>query len=161
MIYSATLNRVIDGSTFDLNVDLDDSEIEVARIRLSGMQSQNMFKQYRTGKKGADGVFAKFELLKWFADNNTDLTVEYETTDICGRWLAVVTASGNDESLNDFMIGKIYKNTAWGKTNQDIIVNDWFDGDVVTIPGGDELPIFQIWGKPQLIGGKATQLNVI
>ena len=161
VIYSATLNNVTDGTTLDLNVDIGDSQIIVQRVRLLGIQAKNMFKRYRTGNPGSRGVFARFEVLRWFSDNSTVLSFEYETIEICGRWLGVLTSFGNPESLNVYMKKKVYKNTDWDKADQETLVDEWFDGQEVRVPGGDLLPVFHIWGKPQLIGGKATQINVL
>lgn len=161
VIYTGTLDRVIDGTTLDIEINLGGGQTEINRIRLSGIQADNIFKKYRTGKEGGAGVFAKLELQKWLYENSPNLSIEYETTDICGRWLGIVTAEGNEESLNEYMKKKIYKNIDWNKEEQEALVNDWFEGEQITIPGGDELPIFHIWGKSQFLGPAAVQINLL
>lgn len=160
-IYSGILNRVIDGTTIELDLDIGNGQIQTRRIRIEGTQANNIFKNYRSGNVGASGVHAKLEVLKWFADNSSELSCDVLSIDICGRGLSIVTANGNPISLNDYLKAKIYKNHNWNEPEQDTLVDEWFDGEQVTIPGGDELPIFHIWGKPQLLGGKATQINII
>lgn len=156
--YTATLNRVLDGETIDLNVDLGDSQIEVKRIRLKGIQTENMFKQYRTGLKGADGVFAKLKVDEWFYIRSENLTLQADIIEICGRWLGTIFAEDDETSLNQYLIDNYYRNDDWLIDNQENLKDDWFAGESVRVPQGDLLPIFHIWGKPVFKGFRSNCL---
>ena len=151
-IYSATLNSFIDGDNIYLNVDIGGGQIVVKNIRLRGIWTENINKQYLKNFRGAKGITALLEIKKWIYENSTDLEVIDPIIDICGRWLVELKASGNSESLNDYMINKYYKNADWNNEKQEELKDDWFAGEQVTVPEGDELPIFHNWGKNVFIG---------
>jgi len=160
-MYTATLNKVIDGTTIDMDVDIGDSQIEKKRIRIVGIQAYNIFKKFRTSFDGASGVFAMLEVSKWFYENGSDYKVFFDTIDICGRWLGDIKNQAETESLRDTMLSLYYKNIKWSVSEQEILKQEWFDGEVVTIPGGDVLPIFHNWGKSCLLGYNSLLYNSV
>jgi endonuclease YncB( thermonuclease family) len=150
--YPATLLKVLDGETVDLNVEISAGQIVPHRVRLKGVQTQNISKQYHTSFKGATGVFAKLKVIEWFYNRSLVLTVQEFEKDICGRILGVVFAAGDEISINVYMIENFYYSADWELANQQSLKAAWFAGEVVTVPQGDQLPIFHAWGKNIFIG---------
>ena len=155
--YPATLDRVLDGETIQLNVNIGGGQIVSQRIRLKGVQTQNISKQYHTSFKGASGVFAKLKVIEWFYNRSPVLTVQEFEKDICGRILGVVFSSDDEVSLNVYMIESFYYSADWEIEKQQELKTAWFAGESVTVPQGDLLPIFHAWGKNIFLGFQSLQ----
>ena len=96
--YRVSLDRVVDGDTVDLWVDLGFRLTARLRFRLAGIDAPEM-----RGKTHAAGVAAKNRLRSLSIAAGHGLTVATEKTGKWGRWLATLyDADGN--SLNQRMI---------------------------------------------------------
>ncbi|MBC9785874.1 thermonuclease family protein [Heliobacterium chlorum] len=93
--YNATVTRVIDGDTFEANVDLGFNVIIKERFRLYGLNAPEIH-----GEEKARGEQAK----QWLASQieGKFVTVNSVRKEKYGRWLAVVNAEG--KNVNDEMI---------------------------------------------------------
>ncbi len=96
--YRVALDRVVDGDTVDLWVDLGFRVNMKLRFRLAGIDAPEM-----RGKTHAAGVAAKNRLRSLIVGAGDGLTVATEKTGKYGRWLATLyDADGN--SINQRMI---------------------------------------------------------
>lgn len=95
--YSATLIRVIDADTFEMNIDLGFYTHVYQKIRLRGVDAPERF---TPGGKHA------IEFVKTWFINNLGLvltTHKSDLTDKYGRWVADVVAT-NDRNLAEDML---------------------------------------------------------
>lgn len=159
--YPATLERVINGSTIELNIDIGLGQIVKRIIRLKKITTGNIQKVYHTSIPGTGRKVVELEIKKWFSELENTFKVTFNTIDICGRALAEITEDVTGDNLNDYLISIYLADPRWGEVYQEELKADWFAGETVTIPDGDELPIFHIWGKPVFIGMKSMNLKWI
>lgn len=157
--YNATLNRVINGSTIDMNVELNPGEYNVIRIRLAEIRTGNTQKLYHLSFEGSYRIMAELAIKQWFYERSSLFYVNYYTIDICGRWLSDIIEVSSSDSLINYMKSLNYTDDRWSELSQDDLKNEWFGGEVVTVPDGDELPLFQPWGKLSFLGYKSRMLN--
>jgi len=159
--YTATLSRIINGCTIELNVQINPSQNIKRIIRLKGVISANVQKVYHSSFIGGSRLVEKFNVNKWFNEKGNNVIVEFYDIDICGRWLGEIWEDLLDPSLNDYLIDLFYYDRRWDIEEQENLKNDWFSGEVVTIPDGDKLPIFHIWGKSVFIGMESMNLELL
>lgn len=95
--YRATLARVVDGDTVDLNVDLGFHTSQLLRFRLLGIDTPER------GQPGFEEAAARVE--RWFADNGNTCTVKSTKTGKFGRWLGELWAG---DCLNDVLLNEGY-----------------------------------------------------
>lgn len=150
--YPAILNRVVNGCTIDMDVYINPEQTETQRIRLSEIHTANTQKIYHLSFTGAERILAELEVKKWFSERTQTLTVNYITIDLCGRWLSDIVEEITLDSLVDHMKSLNYTDDNWSEVKQEELKDDWFDGELVQIPDGDYLPIFQNWGKQSFAG---------
>jgi micrococcal nuclease len=91
--YNATLDRVIDGDTIDVMLDLGFKIYSKQRIRLARINAPEM--------KTPEGVEAKTSLVQ-ILPVGTELIIQTKKTDIYGRYIGEVTM--NDINLNDKLV---------------------------------------------------------
>jgi micrococcal nuclease len=97
-LYRVVLDRVVDGDTVDLWVDLGFRVTTKKRFRLASIDAPEM-----RGKTHAAGIEAKNRLRSLIIGAGEGLTVASEKTGKWGRWLGTLyDASGN--SINQRMI---------------------------------------------------------
>lgn len=95
--YKARLDRVVDGDTVDLIIDLGFHVFTKQRIRLSHVD---------TPERGEDNYEEATAFVKnWFEDNNDECIITTNKTGKYGRWLAwVYNNEYQIESLNSDLI---------------------------------------------------------
>ena len=96
--YSATLERIIDGDTIDVLLDLGFKVFTLQRLRLLFID---------TPERGQPGYLeATHELAELLNPTGRlqPLIVHTIRRDGFGRWLATVWVEGSDTSINDLMI---------------------------------------------------------
>jgi micrococcal nuclease len=96
--YSATLERIIDGDTIDVFLDLGFKIHTRQRLRLLAID---------TPERGQSGYMeATHELAELLTPGGRKQPLIVHTTkrDGFGRWLATVWVEGSDASINDQMI---------------------------------------------------------
>jgi micrococcal nuclease len=91
--YNATLDRVIDGDTIDVMLDLGFKIYSKQRIRLARINAPEM--------KTAEGEEAKISLSR-ILPVGTELIISTKKMDIYGRYIGEVTL--NDINLNDRLV---------------------------------------------------------
>ena len=155
--YSAELVEVIDGDTFYLRVYYPDSSQAVIKFRLIDIRTENISKTKGTTLEGGLGLNYKYLSKQWFYENNPALNIEFITKDIVGRWLGIIKALGNDESLNVYLLSKFKRDDYWSDSNQQEEKQKWFSGETVIVKDGGELPEFVIWGKQTNKAGRSNQ----
>lgn len=160
-VYNCTLHEVLDADTQRLNVDIGGSQTIVIKFRNIGVQAPLLNKRRQTTMKGAAAFVYKHEVLKWFNDRSSDLTIYVYGKDLCGRWIGSLFAFGDPVSLTDYLKERYLTDDNWTFEVQQDLIQDWFAGEEVTIPGRDRLPLFRIWGRPLFRGFRSTQFNRI
>ena len=96
--YRATLDRIIDGDTIDVLLDLGFKVFTLQRLRLLAID---------TPERGQPGYLeATHELAELLNPTGRlqPLIVHTIRRDGFGRWLATVWVEGSDTSINDLMI---------------------------------------------------------
>ncbi|WP_170291947.1 thermonuclease family protein [Heliobacterium mobile] len=95
--YNATVTRVIDGDTFDADVDLGFNVIIKERFRLYGLNAPEIH-----GEEKGRGERAR----QWLAGQieGKFVTVNSVRKEKYGRWLAVVNSAG--KNVNDEMVAE-------------------------------------------------------
>ena len=99
--YSAKLERVIDGDTAVLSIDLGFNVCTTQHVRMLGYNAPEMHKSH-----AADGVRARAELEMLLSGKSLIVTTTREFSQTFARYLAdvfVVTSSGT-ESVSEHMI---------------------------------------------------------
>lgn len=157
--YPFELERVVNGCTIDLNVNIGDSQIILQRVRLKEIVSGNLQKIYNTSFKGGERTVQSLAVEKWFYERTEELILYVDTVDICGRWLGVITGVVSGDNLNEDLKALGYRDDRWGEVLQEELKNDWFEGEQITIPDGDELPIYYNWGKLTFLGYTSLMMN--
>lgn len=100
--YRATLDRVIDGDTVDLDVDLGFFVTVRVRVRLLGVNAPEKF-----GPEREAGQRAIRFVTEWLSRVDT-LIVQTAKTENHGIWLAVLVNDETGERLNDDVLDYLY-----------------------------------------------------
>lgn len=89
------VHRVVDGDTYDLELDLGFYQFGVYRVRLLGVDTPEIYGRNATpeGQAAKEAVEAWFEL----HSNGDVLVAKTQKADSFGRWLAYITCSCNDD----------------------------------------------------------------
>lgn len=94
--------HVVDGDTFDLEVDLGFYQYGVYRFRLLGVDTPEIY-----GPNASEaGQEAKRFVASWLEENLADLRINTKKTGSFGRWIAVVWNSRTGESLGDALLAE-------------------------------------------------------
>jgi micrococcal nuclease len=107
--YKATLDRIIDGDTIDLIIDMGFKITTNQRIRLANINTPETYGQKHDSAEYKAGMKAKNYVIKRFADNEN--IVKIETTKLTGkygRYIGVIWFGDSDISLNDELVEKGY-----------------------------------------------------
>ena len=102
------VNKVVDGDTIDITIDLGFSLTTKQRVRLNGIDTPESLTKDAYEKKF--GLEAKQYIADWIASKKT-IVIRTEKDDKYGRILGVLFGDDEKESLNDKMIREGY---AWG-----------------------------------------------
>jgi len=101
------VNKIVDGDTLDITIDLGFSILIKQRIRLEGIDAPETFTKDEVEK--TFGNEAKDFVVLWVSSGN-NFTVKTFKDDKYGRILARLYKNNDSESLNEQMIRKGY---AW------------------------------------------------
>lgn len=101
--YRAELVRVVDGDTYDFDVDLGFYTTKRIRVRMIGVDTHETYGVSHDSEEYALGLREKEFVEDWF-DAQDEIVVETDKdgTGKYGRWLALV--HGDSECLNDVLI---------------------------------------------------------
>lgn len=110
-IYKAELIKIIDGDTLDFKVFFGLGFFCNARIRLINIDAPEIFHVKKTDLEFLKGNIAKLDVKNWFYDSLPPYFINAEHRDLYGRWLGEVWKNVNEQSLNDYLIGRYYKSS--------------------------------------------------
>lgn len=96
------VNKVVDGDTIDITIDLGFSLTTKQRVRLNGIDTPESITKDENEKKF--GLEAKEFISKWFTGNTNTIKVRTEKDDKYGRILGEFYVDGEKETLNEKLI---------------------------------------------------------
>ena len=104
--YHATLTRVIDGDTFDLNIDLGLRVHTSARVRLQGIDTPETYGVPRDSAEWRRGQAAKTFASQWLTQHGPALRVRTfrDRTGKYGRWLVLIEDPNTGEQLGEQLL---------------------------------------------------------
>lgn len=105
--YKAKVDRVVDGDTLDLIIDLGFKITTHQRIRLAGIDTPETYNvkkdsdEYQKGKAATQFVESRL------ADNNNEVIIETtKLTGKFGRYIGTIRLADNEMSLNEELVDK-------------------------------------------------------
>lgn len=102
--YSARLDRVVDGDTYDFTVDLGFRVSKNIRVRMLDINTHETYGVKKESDEYQQGIKEKRWVEDWFdAAEEIYIETEKDSKGKYGRWLARVY-NGSGESLNDALI---------------------------------------------------------
>lgn len=107
--YKAKLDRIVDGDTLDVIIDVGFKMTTNQRIRLAHIDTPETFRVKHTSEEYKKGIMAKNYVKKRLADNQNEMKIKtYKRTGKYGRYLGVIELEDSDISLNDELVQKGY-----------------------------------------------------
>jgi len=105
--YHATVDRVVDGDTMDLIIDLGFKITTNQRIRLRGINTPETYNVKKDSEEYKKGMEAKEYVLKRMEENQNKVIIETEK-DVgkYGRYIGIIRMADSDQSLNDELVNK-------------------------------------------------------
>lgn len=105
--YKATLDRIIDGDTIDLIIDLGFKITTHQRIRLAGINTPETYNVKKDSDEYKKGLEAKQFVEKRLSENNNEVIVETsKLTGKFGRYIGTIRLADNEVSLNEELVDK-------------------------------------------------------
>jgi micrococcal nuclease len=106
--YYAKVERVIDGDTLEVIIDLGFTINITVHVRLLGVNTPEIFGAKAANSKVA-GLASKAFVEQWVANTNSEVILtSYDAKKLSqekyGRWLAVVKAKKDNSVINDLLI---------------------------------------------------------
>lgn len=104
--YCATLERIIDGDTLELNIDLGFEVWIKTRVRLAGIDSPETFGVKKESEEYQRGMLAKQFVENWFASLGTEkfVVISEKTKEKYGRWIVRIMSEDNTKILNEDIV---------------------------------------------------------
>ena len=103
--YKAKLDRVVDGDTLDLIIDVGFKMTTNQRIRLASIDTPETYRVKRTSEEYKRGIQAKEYVEKRLAENQNELKIRtYKNVGKYGRYIGVIWLKDSDISLNDELV---------------------------------------------------------
>lgn len=105
--YKATVERVVDGDTIDLIIDLGFKITTFQRIRLRGINTPETYRVKKDSEEYKEGMQAKAFVLERITNNNNQVIVETDK-DVgkFGRYLGLIRLADSEQTLNDELVEK-------------------------------------------------------
>lgn len=111
--YKAKVERVVDGDTFDVVIDLGFKITTNQRIRMAKINTPETYNVKKDSEEYQKGMASKKFMEQRMAANNFEIELETEkTTEKYGRYLGTVTLADSAVTLNDELVEKgfaVYK----------------------------------------------------
>lgn len=105
--YKAKLERVVDGDTIDVIIDMGFKITTDQRIRLAHIDTPEIFRKKRDSEEYKKGIESKEYVEKRLADNQDEMKLlTYKNPGKYGRYLGVIILADSDKSLNDELVQK-------------------------------------------------------
>jgi len=111
--YKAKVEKVVDGDTFDVVIDLGFKMTTNQRIRMAKINTPETYNVKKDSEEYKKGMASKQYMEQRLAANNYEIELETEkTTEKYGRYLGIVTLADSAVTLNDELVEKgfaVYK----------------------------------------------------
>jgi micrococcal nuclease len=104
--YRATLSKIVDGDTFDLEIDLGLRVLTRARVRLRGVDTPETYGVKQGTAEWRRGQAAKQFVMQWFAARGSELIIHTfrDETGKYGRWLVEIADPASGERLTEQLL---------------------------------------------------------
>lgn len=111
--YKAKVERIVDGDTIDVTIDLGFKITTHQRIRLKGINTPETYNVKATSEEYKKGKIAKEFVEQRIAGNNHEIIVDTDKdTGKYGRYIGVIWLADSETSLNDELVNKGYAKIA-------------------------------------------------
>jgi micrococcal nuclease len=111
--YKAKVEKVVDGDTFDVVIDLGFKITTNQRIRMAKINTPETYNVKKESEEYQKGMASKQFMEQRLAANNFEIELETEkTTEKYGRYIGTVWLADSTVSLNDELVEKgfaVYK----------------------------------------------------
>ncbi len=104
--YKAKLDRVIDGDTIDVVVDLGFYTKVKERLRLAGIDTPEVYGAKKNSKEYQKGVEAKEYVEKRLQENNNEMIIKTDKVCKYRRWIALIFLEDSKKTLNQELVEK-------------------------------------------------------
>lgn len=105
--YKAKIERIVDGDTVDIVIDLGFKITTNQRIRLKGINTPETYNVKRDSEEYKKGLAAKEFVIQRIAANNNEAVIDTDKdTGKYGRYIATIWLADNTTSLNDELVEK-------------------------------------------------------
>lgn len=107
--YKAKVERVVDGDTIDVVIDLGFKITTNQRIRLQGINTPETYIVKRDSEEYKKGMAAKQFVIERIEANANEVIVETnKNTGKYGRYIGIILLADSEISLNDELVEKGY-----------------------------------------------------
>ena len=107
--YKAKVERIVDGDTIDVIIDLGFKITTNQRIRFSGINTPETYNVKKTSEEYKKGLAAKNYVTKRMEMNNSEIIIETsKDTGKYGRYIGTIWLPDSASSLNDELVEKGY-----------------------------------------------------
>jgi len=105
--YHATVDRVVDGDTIDIIIDLGFKITTNQRIRLRGINTPETYNVKKDSEEYKKGMEAKNYVIQRMEVNQNKVIIETEK-DVgkYGRYIGIIRMADSETSLNDELVNK-------------------------------------------------------
>jgi micrococcal nuclease len=105
--YKAKVERVVDGDTIDVVIDLGFKITTNQRIRFAGINTPETYNVKRDSEEYAKGLLSKQFVEQRLTDNNNEIIIETDKyTGKYGRYLGTIYLTDSAITLNDELVEK-------------------------------------------------------
>ncbi len=104
--YKAKLDRVIDGDTIDVVVDLGFYTKVKERLRLAGIDTPEVYGAKKNSKEYQKGVEAKEYVEKRLQENNNEMIIKTDKVGKYRRWIALIFLEDSKKTLKQELVEK-------------------------------------------------------
>lgn len=103
--YKAKVDRVVDGDTIDVVIDLGFKITTHQRIRMLGINTPETYNVKKESEEFKKGLIAKQYTERRLAENKNEIKLDTEkTTEKYGRYLGTIWLADSQKSLNDELL---------------------------------------------------------
>ena len=102
--YKASLDRVVDGDTIDVVVDIGFYTKIKERLRLAGIDAPEVYGAKKNSKEYLKGVEAKEYVEKRLQENNDEMIIKTDKVGKYRRWVALIFLDDSKKTLNQELV---------------------------------------------------------
>lgn len=105
--YKAKVERVVDGDTLEVTIDLGFKITTVQRLRLAGINTPETYNVKKDSEEYQKGMLSKNYVEKRISENNNMILIETEKVpEKYGRYVTNVWLENPEKTLNDELVEK-------------------------------------------------------